>query len=46
MCLQLVGIVAATSRDTMSADDILNVLIKIVPTMNKDLPVRERLYGR
>ena len=44
MCLQLAGIVAATSRDTMSTDDILNVLIKIVPT--KDLPVRERLYGR
>ena len=36
MCLQLAGIVAATSQDTILADDILNVLIKIVPDINKD----------
>lgn len=46
MWLQLAGIVSATSRDTMSADDLLNVLIKIVPDINKYLPVRERLDGR
>lgn len=36
MYLQLAGIVAATSRDTKLADDILNVLIKIVPAIDKD----------
>ena len=35
-CLQLAGIVAATSRDTMLADDVLNVLINITPTVSRD----------
>ena len=36
MCLQLASIVAATSRDTVLADEILNVLINITPTISKD----------
>ena len=36
VCLQLVGIVAATSRDTALADDVLNQLINITPAIGKD----------
>ncbi|MCY4363214.1 MAG: SMEK domain-containing protein [Gammaproteobacteria bacterium] len=36
MCLQLVAIVAATSRDTALADHVLNQLINITPAISKD----------
>ncbi len=36
MCLQLASIIAATSRDTVLTDEILNMLINIAPTISKD----------